>query len=109
MTNDIDTIELFESTVYGGCAFTEVLFTSEIGQIFGDRFEEIDDKINELDWYLLPMKIQRMLPTFMINTQQSTLITCFGSLTCSRETLKMVCLRQQKFKKMKLLSLIFIN
>lgn len=90
MNDEIDTVELFESAVYGCCAFAEVLFTSEIGQIFGDRFEDIDDKINELDWYLLPMKIQRMLPTFMINTQQSTLITCFGSLACSRETLKMV-------------------
>lgn len=90
ITDDINTVELFESTVYGCCAFTEILFTSEIGQIFGDRFEEINIKIDELDWYLLPMKIQRMLPTAMINMQESTLITCFGTLTCSRETMKMV-------------------
>lgn len=92
MNDNIDTLELLESTVYGLFAFTEVLFTAEIGQIFGNRFEEIDGKFNELDWYLFPMKIQRMLPIVMINMQQSCLIECFGSLTCSRETLKMVCL-----------------
>lgn len=90
ITDDVDTLELFEAAVYGCCAFTEIVFTSEIGQIFGDKFEEIDEKINELDWYRLPMEIQRMLPTAMINMQQSTLITCFGTLSCSRETMKMV-------------------
>lgn len=90
MNDVINTVELFESTVYGFTAFSIILFISELGQIFGDRFERIDDKINELDWYLLPIRIQRMLPTMMITTQQPNFMKCFGSLTCSRETLKMV-------------------
>lgn len=76
--------------VYGFWAFMMVLFASEIGQRFSNTFEKIDDKINEFDWYLLPMEVQRILPIIMINTQRPTFITCFGSSTCSRDTFKKV-------------------
>lgn len=94
MNDEINAVELFESTVYGCTAFSIILFISELGQIFGDRFGEIDDKINELDWYLLPLEIQQMLPTIMITTQQPNFMKCFGTVTGSRESLKMVCVRQ---------------
>ena len=67
-----------------------VSFASEIGQRLSNGFEGIDDKINQIDWYLLPMEIQRILPTIMINTQQPVFVNCFGSLACSRDTLKRV-------------------
>lgn len=77
---------------YGFWAFGMVFFASEIIQRFSNAYEEIDNEIGQLDWYLLPMKIQRMLPTIMANTQQPTCIKCFGSSTCSRETFKKVSL-----------------
>lgn len=41
------------------------------------------------------MKLRKMLPTIMINAQQTRLyeIKCFGSVTSNRETFKMVRLR----------------
>lgn len=90
MHGDINTVELFESTLYGSWASALLVFGTEMGQIFGNRFEAVINKVEELDWYLLPMKIQRILPIIMINTQPLIYITCFGSITCSRETLKKV-------------------
>lgn len=78
------------SMVYGFWAFTMVFFCSEIGQRIGNAYDEIDDEIYQLDWYLLPIKIQQIFPTIMINTQQPVYLKCFGSATCSRETFKKV-------------------
>ena len=90
LSNGINTIVLLESMLYGFWAFCMVFFACELGQRFTDTYEEIGSLINRLDWYLFPMEIQRMLPTLMVNTQQPFEILCFGSSTCSHETLKMV-------------------
>lgn len=91
MNDAIHIIDLIETAICGCWSIAIVLFASEIGQRFNNGFVRIDDKINEFDWYLLPMNIKRMLPTMMINAQQPIYINCFGSLTCSRETFKKVC------------------
>lgn len=51
LNDERNTVELFESTVYGCWGFTMLLFSSEMRNMFGNRFEEIDDEINELDKY----------------------------------------------------------
>lgn len=79
-----------ESILYGFWAIILVFFSCEIGQRFTDAYEEIDDKIESFDWYLLPMKIQRMLLILMVNTQQVVYIECFGSMACGRDTFKKV-------------------
>ena len=88
--------DLFEIAAYGCWSFMTVFFASEIGQRLTDGFADIANKIYKIDWYLLPMEIQRMLPTIMINTQQPTFIECFGSLTCSRDTYKKVSFSQSQ-------------
>lgn len=67
-----------------------------MGQRLSIAYNEIDNKINQLDWYLLPMEVQRMLPMLMINTQQPYKIVCFGSILCERETFKIVSASQQE-------------
>lgn len=67
-----------------------VFFSCEIGQRFTNSFEDIDNKVDQFSWNLFPIKIQRMLPTLMINLQQPFEIMCFGSTACIRETFKKV-------------------
>lgn len=83
-------MELFESAVFGCQALALLFFATETGQICCNKFEGINDKVNELDWYLLPVEIQRMLPTILAHTQQPVFIYCYGGTTASRETLKKV-------------------
>lgn len=75
---------------YGFWAIFMVFFSCEIGHRFSNAYEEMYDKIFHLDWYLLSMDLQRMLPTLLIYTQKSVDIECFGSTTCGRDTFKKV-------------------
>lgn len=61
---------------------------SEIFERVSSGFEELNDALNELDWYHLPFKLRRMLPMIMTITQQPVEFECYGSISCNRETFK---------------------
>lgn len=86
----IDSVVLLGSTLCGFYAFTVVFFASEIGQRFSDNFNKIEDAMGQLNWYLFPSNLQRMLLIVVINAQVPVDIKFFGSNTCSREQFKKV-------------------
>lgn len=49
--------------------FGSVFLACEVGQRFTDLFEEINDILDRLNWYLFPNKLQRLLPTVLVNAQ----------------------------------------
>lgn len=71
-----------------------VFVTSELGQRMTDAFNEIDFILSQLDWYLFPGEMQRMLPTIIADAQQPVELKCFGSIGCSREVFKNVSVEQ---------------
>lgn len=77
---------------YGfGAMFT----TCELSQRINLAFDECNDIIVQFDWFLLPVKIQRMLPAIMHFAQQPVNINCFGSSACDRALFKSVGLTFQ--------------
>lgn len=68
----------------------------ELGQRISNAFEEIDDVIAQYNWYLFPDKLKRMLPIILMNTQDRVAFECFGSIACSREAFRKVCLIKEK-------------
>lgn len=86
----IDPVMLWNTIFYGGWVLGLLFVTCEIGQRFTNLFEEIADRFDRLDWYLLPMKVQRLLPTIMINVQEPIVIGCFGIMNGSRDQFKKV-------------------
>lgn len=62
----------------------------EIFERAGSGFEGINDVLNEIDWYLLPIDLQRMLPMILVNAQQPIQFECYASISCSRKTFKNV-------------------
>lgn len=62
-----------------------VFFPCEIGGRMTDAFEKVDNKFEELKWYLFPREIQRMLPTLLIGLQKPAVFGCFGIVYGSRE------------------------
>lgn len=84
------------ATVDGLIGLTLVFIASELGQRMNDAFERIDTTIDKLDWYLLPIKIKRMLPMVMANTQQPVTLECFGSMACTREIFRKVGIKQNQ-------------
>lgn len=61
-----------------------------MSQRFCDALNEMDDDIGQLDWYLYPAEIQRLLLIIVENSQQPVIVKCFGSNACNRETFKKV-------------------
>lgn len=53
------------------------------------RFDEIDI-IARCDWYTFPIKIRRIFPIIIQNSQKMDFLNVFGNITVSRETCKLV-------------------
>lgn len=81
---------LFEAVFCGFWAIALVYIVCEFGQRFSDAFSNFNDALGQFHWYLLPIDVQRMLAIIIINAQQSVVVTCFGSISCERETFKKV-------------------
>ena len=71
-------------------AFGVLLITCELGQQINLAFIDCSDMIDQFDWYLFPIEIQRMLPLILNFAQQPIEVKCFGSAACDRETFKYV-------------------
>lgn len=83
-------MRIFVMAVEAFCAFGSVSFTCELGERFSSAFNNISDFVDQLNWYLFPHKVQKMLPTLLITTQKPVAIECFGSILCVRAALKSV-------------------
>lgn len=81
---------LFESVFCGLLSTNLVLAACEFGQQFSDAFGDFDGGFYQVDWYLLPFAIQRMLPMIILNAQKPVVVKCFGNISCERETFKKV-------------------
>lgn len=55
-----------------------------------NKITEINHEISQLNWYLFPSKMKKMLPLFVAvaNDVEIVEIKCFGSIPCNRETFK---------------------
>lgn len=62
----------------------------EVGQRWSDAYLEIIDRIDQFDWYLCPMNVQRMLPILLIVAQQPVKLRMTGSTSTNRDTFKKV-------------------
>lgn len=81
---------LWETIFCGFCASNFVFIACELGQRFNDAFDRIGTVFAEIDWYLLPIEIQRQLPIIEIYLQISNDFRFFGSSSCSRKQFKKV-------------------
>lgn len=70
-------------------SFVQLFLICESSERITDRFDKIEIYVL-CDWYALPLRTQRILPTVIVNTQEPVLLTAVGSLTCTRDTFKQV-------------------
>lgn len=92
-----DTIDpgvLWKSSLLFSLVFCLVLSSCEIGQRLTNAFGEVSYKFEQLDLYLLPAEIQRILPTILIGVQKPIVFECFGIVDGSREQFKRVMPRR---------------
>ena len=70
--------------------FIAVFVACELGQRVTNAFHVISLTIEEMNWYLLPIEIQQILPTIIARSQDPVTLECFGSIKLSREVFKQV-------------------
>lgn len=66
-----------------------MLMYSDFGERISGGFEEIHSAIEECDWYLFPIQIQRMLLTIMI-ADEAVVVHGFPNVVLTRESFKKV-------------------
>lgn len=75
-------------------AFGVIFAACEICQRMNLEFDECNDMVGQFEWYLLPDKMQRMIPLIMQFAQQPVDIKWFGSVATDRETFKYVSISE---------------
>lgn len=71
-------------------ATASVFVACEVGQRLSNAYSEIADVFDQLNWYLLPIEVRRILPTIILYVQQPIEIMFFGSLSLNRAQFKRV-------------------
>lgn len=81
---EIETLILFESIVIFIAALLLVMIACEIGQRFCNAFEDVEYALSQINVYLLPREVQRLLPMVIMYSQEPFVVQFFGSLCCTR-------------------------
>lgn len=89
-THHENIIPLLLLGIIGTIGLALVFVCCELGQRMSDAFDGINFTIEQLDWYLIPVEVQQMLPMIITITQQPVELKCFGNIVCGREVLKNV-------------------
>lgn len=96
-----DSVMLFLTIVDIFYSFGVVCLVCETGQNISNAFDSIGAIVGQIDWYLFPYEVQRILPIILIISQEPTVLHCFGSISCDRDvskkvnffTAQIICLR----------------
>lgn len=62
----------------------------EFGERLSNGMVEINDCIDQFNWYLFSLEIRKILPMILLSVQQPVEIRFFGSIACNRDSFKKV-------------------
>lgn len=88
--NDWIFIELITTGVIVFWAFALSFLACEIGQWVTNQYNVLGDELTAINWYSLPIELQRTYLVFLLDTQQPIHIESYGGIVSSRETFKKV-------------------
>lgn len=94
---DNNIILLAISLVQLGWSSSLTFIPCELSERICLAFENVYETIIELDWYVFPIGMQKMLSIVLIISQDPIALRCFGSIYCGREVFKKVCRSECKF------------
>lgn len=70
----------------------------EPGEHVTQEFSAFDNQLElECCWYILPIELKRLYLIFLLDTQQSINIQCYGRILCTRDTLRKVIISVEMF------------
>ena len=90
MQNENNVILLAISLVQLGWLCGLAFVPCELSERLSIEFVKVCDAVDELNWYKFSIRMQKMIPIIMINTQEPVALRCFGSIFCGRSVFKQV-------------------
>lgn len=81
-------IEWISPLLLGAWSFVMIFFFCEFGAMVTNQFNRFNEELDQCDWYLFPVELQRTLLIVMINTQNPIIIRGYGNTLCTRDALK---------------------
>lgn len=82
--------DLFIPTIFTFSAFAPIFLFCELGDRITNETNEAYNEILRCEWYLAPIKVQKILPITLIGTQKPIYLSGFGNIVCTREAFKNV-------------------
>lgn len=82
--------DLLYVIMYLICTLGQLFLFCHFGNQLTDTFGTIYDTFYQCDWYLMPLKIQKIMPTILNAAQEPVFLRGFGNITCTREMFKKV-------------------
>lgn len=73
-----------------GWTFATVFAICELGENVTHRFNVFDEKLDDSDWFLYPIEMQRLFLIFLSGSQQPTIIQGYANTVCTRVAFKNV-------------------
>lgn len=70
--------------------FVALLIVCEAGQRSTDLLASFTDPMEQFDWHLHPLAMNRMFINVVMNIQQPVEFKCFGSIAANRDSFKKV-------------------
>lgn len=71
-------------------SFVTIYAFCEMGETVTSQFNIIEESLNECNWYLFSLKLQRIHLIVLANAQHPTTVNGFGNLVCTRDSMKKV-------------------
>lgn len=88
--DDSDFFKTITLIVLLSIAVEGIFLVCEPGARMTTEFEVFGDELVQCNWYVLPIKTQRMYLIFLSDTQTPIQIIGYGGTVCDRETMKKV-------------------
>lgn len=85
-------MEVAQQMVSEIALLSSLFFLCEIGDYVMQRYENIRYSIYQLNWYTLPLDLQRKLPTILAMTEKNIYIRGFARFHCTRTVFSQVLL-----------------
>ena len=83
-------MELSFSSIVIFWTFALIFLFCVNGERISEQFESLGEEVEQCDWHLLPVNMQRMYLIFLSITQQPIHIRSYAGFICSRDTFKQV-------------------
>lgn len=71
-------------------SYIGIFIFCEFGERVTNEYIDVDNEINQLDWYLYPLRIQQFMIMTIAGSAQPVVIRGYGNCLCTRESFKNV-------------------